>query len=135
MAYPHSKGTARAVKAKHPVAGVALDKGVVSSLITKYKGNVSMVADAMGSCRGSVSRMIHNHPELVEQLKQARERQLDQLEQTVFDRAIDEKDTTLQLFLLKTQGKSRGYDQDEAKNHAKDIATAAFEFIISKSNT
>ena len=51
----------------------------------------------------------------------------------MFDRAIESQDTTLQLFLLKTQGKSRGYDQDEAKNAAKDIATAAFDFIVSKS--
>jgi len=34
--------------------------------------------------------------------------------------------------LLKTQAKHRGYDQDEAKNAAKDIATAAFDFIIKK---
>jgi hypothetical protein len=33
---------------------------------------------------------------------------------------------------LKTQAKHRGYEQDEAKNSAKDIATAAFDFIISK---
>jgi hypothetical protein len=66
-------------------------------------------------------------------LKDARERQLDTLEQSCFDRAIETNDTTLQLFLLKTQGKSRGYEQSEAQNTAKDIATAAFDFIVNKS--
>ena len=48
-------------------------------------------------------------------------------------RAIESNDTGLQCFILKTQGRSRGYDQDEMKNCAKDIATAAFDFIINKS--
>lgn len=76
--------------------------------------------------------MIDNSSMLCDTLKQCRERQLDQLEQSCFDRAIETNDTTLQLFLLKTQGKTRGYDQNEAQNAAKDIATAAFDFILSK---
>ncbi len=57
----------------------------------------------------------------------------DELETCVFDRALEERDTTLQLFILKTQGRHRGWDQSEAQNTAKDIATAAFDFIINKS--
>lgn len=122
-------------KARKPHPGIALDKDMVAHLIVKLTGNVSAIADAMGSCRGSVSTFINRHPDLVDMLKQSRERQLDQLEKTVFDRAIESQDTTLQLFLLKTQGKSRGYDQDEAKHAARDVANAAFEFIISKSKS
>lgn len=127
-----AKGNKRGVKAKRPHAGIALDEKVIAELIVKHAGNVSRVADAIGSNRGSISQVIARSKELQETLKQARERQLDELEQSVFERAMESKDTTLQLFLLKTQGKSRGYDQDEAKNAAKDIATAAFDFIISK---
>lgn len=127
-----AKGNRRADIAKRPHAGVALDKKVIAELIVKHTGNVSRVADSMGSCRGSISRVIENNPELAKLLKQQRERQLDELEQSVFDRAIESNDTTLQLFLLKTQGKVRGYDQNEAQNAAKDIATAAFDFIVSK---
>ena len=136
MAYPKTKGTNRGDTARQPKPGVPLTKTVdeqtVLKLLIQEHGNISRCADIIGTCRGTLRRMIDNHPLLQETLKQCRERQLDQLEQSCFDRAIETNDTTLQLFLLKTQGKSRGYDQDEAKNAAKDVANAAFEFIISK---
>lgn len=122
----------RGEKAKRPKPGIPLDQKVIADLITKLGGNLSRVADTIGCTRGAVRNVVDRHPDLQELLKQSRERQLDQLEQTVFDRAIESNDTTLQLFLLKTQGKSRGYDQSEAQNAAKDIATAAFDFILSK---
>lgn len=133
------KGNKRGDKAIQPRTGVALEKTVgiekIKQLITQEHGNISRVADIVGACRGSVRRMCDDSPELLDALKQARERQLDQLEKSCFDRAIETNDTTLQLFLLKTQGKSRGYDQDEARNAAKDVANAAFEFIISKNKS
>lgn len=123
----------RAEKARRPKLGIPLDKKVIEQLIVTHTGNVSRVADAIGASRGGVRNFIDGHPDLVDLLKQQRERQLDELERSVFDRAIDTNDTTLQLFLLKTQGKSRGYEQSEAQNAAKDIATAAFDFIVNKS--
>lgn len=122
----------RAVPARKPKPGIKLDVKVIAKLIPQENGNVSRVADVIGASRGAVRNLIDRHPELQELLRQARERQLDQLEQSCFDRAIETNDTTLQLFLLKTQGKSRGYDQNEVANTAKDIATAAFDFIVSK---
>ncbi len=130
-----AKGNKVGEKAKRPKPGIPLNKEVVADLITKLDGNLSRVADTMGTTRGCVRGVVDRNPELEALLKQARERQLDALEQTVFDRAIETNDTTLQLFLLKTQGRSRGYDQDEAKNAAKDIATAAFDFILSKQHS
>lgn len=132
--FPSRNGTARAEKAKAPKPGMPFDKDTIIMLLHREKGNVSRVADAIGSSRGAVRNFIDRHSDVQEIVKQERERQLDELEKSVFDRAIESQDTTLQLFLLKTQGKSRGYDQDEAKNAAKDIATAAFDFIISKTN-
>jgi len=128
-----AKGNRRADKAKRPHAGIALDQKVIADLIVKHGGNVSRVADALGSCRGSITQVIERHPELQVMLKQARERKLDELEQSVFDRAIESQDTALQCFVLKTQGRSRGWEQDDNKNAAKDIATAAFDFIVNKS--
>ncbi len=119
--------------AKRPKPGCPLDKEVIADLISKCQGNLSRVADTLGSTRGAIRGVVDREPELQALLKQARERQLDELEASVFDRAIASNDTTLQLFLLKTQGKSRGYEQSEAQNAAKDIATAAFDFIINKS--
>ncbi len=126
------KGNKIGEKAKRPHPGIPLDKNTILQLIAKHGGNLSRVADAMGSTRHTIRRYCDNDKELGEALENARERFIDELEESVWDRAIESKDTTLQLFLLKTQAKHRGYDQDEAKNAAKDIATAAFDFIISK---
>jgi len=135
MAFP-KQGTRPGDKARQPKPGIALTKTITpetaKQLLIQEHGNISRCADIIGTCRGTFRRYVDNNPELVEVLRQCRERQLDQLEQSCFDRAIETNDTTLQLFLLKTQGKSRGYDQSEAQNAAKDIATAAFDFIIKK---
>ena len=121
--------------AKRGKPGIPLDINIIADLIPKCEGNVSAVADMMGTCRGSIRQVIDRHPHLQDLLKQSRERQLDELEKSVFARALEERDTTLQLFILKTQGRHRGWDQSEAQNAAKDIATAAFDFILSKSSS
>lgn len=126
------KGTKIGEKAKRPHAGCPLDKNLIHNLIITHTGNLSRVADAIGSTRGAVRNVVDRHADLKQLLIDQRERQIDQLEDSVFDRAIDSNDTTLQLFLLKTQGRHRGYDQSEAQNTAKDIATAAFDFIVNK---
>lgn len=128
-----SKGNKRGEIAKHPRPSIPLDKPTMLKLIAQEHGNLSRVADIMGTTRYTIRDRCDKDTELMQCLKDSRERQLDQLEQSCFDRAIETNDTTLQLFLLKTQGKSRGYDQNEAQNAAKDIATAAFDFIINKS--
>jgi len=127
------KGNKLGEKAKRPKPGMPFDKTVIEELIVKYTGNLSRVADAIGSSRGAVRNFVDRNPDTKQLLSDQRERQIDELEASCFERAIETNDTTLQLFLLKTQGKSRGYDQNEAQNAAKDIATAAFDFIINKS--
>lgn len=121
-------------KAKKPLKGIKLNTKVLLELIRKERGNLSRVADTLGASRGGVEVAVRRVPELVEALKQERERQLDELEKHVFERATSERDTALQAFLLKTQGKSRGYDQSEAQHSAKEIAEAAFAFILDQSN-
>lgn len=128
-----AKGNQIGEKAKTPRPGIPLDKNQILELIPKTHGNISRIADALGSTRGTVRRRIDADVELKTALEDARERVIDELEESVWDRAMNSNDTTLQLFLLKTQAKHRGYEQDEAKNTAKDIATAAFDFIINKS--
>ncbi len=128
-----AKGNKIADVAKRPKPGCPLDKDVIAGLILKYSGNLSRAADAIGSSRGAVRGLVDRHPELQQLLKDCRERQIDELEDSVFQRAVDSNDTTLQLFVLKTQAKHRGWEQSEAQNTAKDIATAAFDFIINKS--
>jgi len=127
------KGNKLAEPARNPQKGVPLDKNQVSMLLTKHLGNVSKVADTLGCARQSIQRLLDNDPELAAIRTAARERFIDQLEQSVWERSLESNDTTLQLFLLKTQARSRGYDQDSMQNAAKDIATAAFDFIVNKS--
>ena len=129
-----AKGNKLAAKARQPRQGVALDKETILKWIKEEDGNVSRVAEILGVARYTIQRRIQDDQDLAQALKDARERQLDLLEQSCFDRAIETNDTTLQLFLLKTQGRSRGYDQSEAQHAAKDIATAAFDFILNKAS-
>lgn len=127
------KGNRLGDKAKRPKPGIPLIKEDISKLIIEEHGNLSRVADRMGTTRTAVRNRINNDPELKEALEEARERKLDRLEHSVWLRAEESNDTGLQCFILKTQGRHRGYDQDDMKNAAKDIATAAFDFIVNKS--
>lgn len=127
-----AKGNRKGDKAKRPRPGIALDKTTLLDLIAKHHGNLSRVADSLGTTRGCVRNRCDNDKELGQALEDARERSIDELEKSCWEDAIENRDTALRCFLLKTQAKHRGYDQDEAKNAAKDIATAAFDFIISK---
>lgn len=126
------KGNKIGERAKRPHPGIPLDKNVMMELIIKHGGNLSRVADAMGSNRHTIRRRCDDDQELLDTLNTARERRIDELEESCWDDAINNRDTALRCFLLKTQAKHRGYEQDDAKNAAKDIATAAFDFIISK---
>ena len=126
------KGNKLGDKAKRPKPGIPLVKEDVLMLIKKHKGNLSRVADSLGTTRQLLRRKCDADSELGEALLEARERWLDDIEESVLSRANETQDTALQCFVLKTQGRHRGWDQDEAKNAAKDIATAAFDFIVSK---
>lgn len=127
------KGNIKGDKALRPMPGIPLDKKIIAELVKTTRGNLSEVADRMGTTRGCVRRIIDNDEALKECLTDARERWIDRLEKSVWERAEESNDTGLQAFLLKTQGRHRGYDQSEAQHMAKDIATAAFDFILNKS--
>jgi hypothetical protein len=131
MGFPDPK-TKIGEKSKRPHAGIPLNKDVIKKLIIESHGNLSHIADAIGSSRGVVRRFCDRDDELKECLSDARERIIDKLEKSCWDDAINRRDTGLRCFLLKTQARHRGYDQDEGKNMAKDIASAAFEYIIKK---
>lgn len=128
-----AKGNALGDKAKRPHPGIPLVKEMLLELITKHRGNISRVADTLGTTRVCVRNRIKGDIELQNALDEARDRWLDDIEESVLSRAHESNDTALQCFVLKTQGRNRGWEQDENKNAAKDIATAAFDFIISKS--
>ena len=130
---PMSRAEKLGEKAKRPKPGIPLIKEDILQLIHEEHGNLSKVGDRLGTTRTAVRKRCDNDPELKEALEEARERKLDRLESTVWTRAEESNDTGLQCFILKTQGRHRGYDQDDMRNAAKDIASAAFEFITNRS--
>lgn len=127
------KPTRQGDKAKAPRPGIPISKKTILELIKEHRGNLSRCADALGTTRGCLRRRCQEDQELTQALEDARERAIDELEESALDRAIREKDTTLQIFLLKTQARNRGYDQDNAQAHAQSIAQAAFDFVLNKS--
>ena len=127
------KGNKLGEKAKQPRPGIPLNRETIKDLVIKLHGNLSRVADSMGTTRTAVRKRISDDKELTDILEEARERKIDLLEDACFQDAIEGRDTGLRCFLLKTQARHRGYDQDDNKNAAKDIATAAFDFILNKS--
>lgn len=120
-------------KAKQPHPGMPLDKSKIAELIKIHTGNISRVADAMGTTRGTIRAHCDRDPELKQCLIDARERWIDDIELSVLSRAHETTDTGLQCFVLKTQARHRGWDQSEGKEAAADIAKAAFDFILNKS--
>jgi hypothetical protein len=120
-------------KARDPKPGVPLDREQIKALIPRLNGNLSRIAESIGCTRGSVRRRVDGDEELKALLEDVRERRIDILEDTVWQDAVEGRDTGLRCFLLKTQARHRGYDQADERNTAKDIATAAFDFIVSKS--
>lgn len=120
-------------KARDPHPGVPLKKEKILELILKYNGILARVADALGTTRGTVRRRCKEDPELAQALEDARERLIDDVEESVFQRAAESNDTALQCFVLKTQGRHRGWEQDMSNNATRDVAQAAFDFIINKS--
>ncbi len=118
---------------KQPRPGLPLNKEQIKPLIPRLNGNLSRIAESIGTNRYSLRRFIEKDEELKQALEDSRERVLDELEDVVWQDAIEHKDPAMRCFLLKTRGKHRGYDQDDNKSMAKDIASAAFEYIVNKS--
>ncbi len=124
-------------KAKRPIPGIAIEKQVpiekIEELIVKHKGNLSRVAESIGTTRHTMRDVCDRNPSLKQALNDARERWIDNIEESVLSRAEDSNDTALQCFVLKTQAKHRGWEQDDNKNVAKDIAAEAFAFVLNRS--
>ena len=127
------KGNKLGEKAKHPRPGVPFIKDQVLPLITQCNGNLSKIADSIGGTRYSLRRFIDADPELKQLLEDTRERRIDLLEDSVWEDAVNFKDAAMRCFLLKTQARHRGYDQDDTKKIAQDLASAAFEFVVNRS--
>lgn len=130
------KGNKLGEVAKQPRPGIPLTASVpddeIARLLRHYHGNISRVADKLGTTRNTLRRRIDNNPELRAIKEETRERLIDDLEECSWHKAL-QGDTIMQLFLLKTIGKSRGYDQNDNSHAAQDVARAAFDFVLNRS--
>jgi hypothetical protein len=86
---------------------------VVEALI-EFDGNLSAVSDALDCSRGKVSRFLVDHPELEDVMQDARESVLDSAERVLVKKARKGHTREL-LFLLRTQGRRRGYGDTQVQ--------------------
>lgn len=117
--------------ARQPVPGVPIDREKLKYLIIKHKGNLARCAHALGCARGSLKRIVATDASVKEILEDARERVIDEVEDSFTRRAIA-GDTTAAIFFLKTRGRERGYDQD-FRADIEAVTRAALSYALNKS--
>ena len=130
MAFP--KGDKQlANRSRKPSNGVKIDTDLIIEAIRKCRGNISRAADKIGICRQTLHSRINQEVEIKAVVDECRERFLDNLEDVFQNKALS-GDTVSGLFLLKTIGKKRGYDQD--RDVIVESATrGVLDFIVNRS--
>lgn len=123
----------RGDKARNPHPGVPLDKAKIRELVLKHRGNLTKVALALGSTRTNVRDVINSDPELAKTLAEARERVVDEIEDSFLDKC-KKGDCTSQIFFLKTRGRDRGYDQD-FRADIEAVTRTALQWALNKSRS
>lgn len=121
----------KAKPARKPQSGVKTDSEMIKQAIVKARGNLSRAADKLGVCRQTLYLRVNKEPEIKAVLDSCRERFLDDLEDVFQNKALS-GDTVSGLFLLKTIGKKRGYDQDRDVI-AESAVRGALDFITNRS--
>ena len=130
MGYPKNEQKT-GIKAKKPQSGVKIDSELIKQAIIKAKGNLSRAADKLGVCRQTLYLRVNKESEIKQVVDTCRERFLDDLEDVFQNKALS-GDTVSGLFLLKTIGKKRGYDQD--RDVIVESATrGVLDFIVNRS--
>lgn len=82
----------------------------VEPLIDETKGNIATIAKRLGVNRSTVWARINESATLRAALQDAREAMLDNAESKLYSNVLN-GDTTSLIFFLKTQGRSRGYQE------------------------
>lgn len=85
-----------------------LKEELVAATLAKKRGNMAASAREQGVSRAFLQEYISTRPILQQVLKDAREGMLDYAETALFQ-CVKKKEAWSICFLLKTQGKSRGY--------------------------
>lgn len=130
MVYPKGR-TQLAEIARKPLNGIKISKDMIIEALVKTRGNISRAADKIGCNRHTLHTRINEDKDIKQVVDNCRERFLDDLEDVFQNKALA-GDTVSGLFLLKTIGKKRGYDQD--RDVIVESATrGVLDFIVNRS--
>jgi predicted transcriptional regulator len=91
-----------------------LSESAVEAQIKAKRGNLAAVGRAFGVTRAAVHDYIRKRPALREVLRAAREEMLDVAEWALTDAVLDRHPWAV-MFLLRTQGRGRGYGRATAQ--------------------
>lgn len=89
----------------------AVPDEVIALALVAYHGKQYLAAEHVGLSGATVSERIQKSPYLQAVVKQAREKLLDEMEESLRMQAIDRNNITATIFYLKTKGKERGYQE------------------------
>ncbi len=96
-----------------------LSAKAIEKQIRQKRGNISAVAKTFGVSRTAIYKRIESSETLKKAITEARDTMLDNVERTLYDQAVDGNMTAV-IFMLKTQGKKRGYVERQEIQHSGD---------------
>ncbi len=132
MAFPQGPNRP-GITAKQPSNGIKIPTEMIVEAIRKARGNLSRAADRLKVCRQTLYTRSLKEPEIKSVIEECRERILDDIENVAHEKAL-EGDTTMNIFMLKTIGKKRGYDM-HADVIVESATRAALDFVFNKSKS
>tara|TARA_R110000868_G_scaffold289309_1_gene549440 strand:- start:538 stop:954 length:417 start_codon:yes stop_codon:yes gene_type:complete len=91
------------------------DEQIADALI-KSNGLMYLTAERMGCCPTTIGKRVKQSPYLQEVIDICREYTLDQYEEALKEKGVQEKDLGALCFALKTIGKKRGYAEVKELN-------------------
>lgn len=130
MSFPKNEQRT-ADKARKPSNGVKIETQMIIDALRKTRGNIARAADKIGVSRSCLHLRINKEKEIKNVVDECRERFLDDLEDVFQNKALS-GDTVSGLFLLKTIGKKRGYDQDRDVI-TESVTRGALDFVLNRS--
>lgn len=131
--FPKPGKTKKGDIARDPQPGIKVNRDDIIKALLANNGNISQAAHALGCTRLTIHRAVESDSLVKQAREQGREAFVDQLEDSAEYEAINNPNAhVLKIFLLKTRARHRGYEQDDNKKHAQDIAKAAFDFVLNK---
>ena len=115
--------TVKKTRAKNKINSIKPSVQRFKEIIIEQRGHVNNIAKALDVSYVTVYNWAKDH-NLQSTFAKAREMKLDELEAVAHQRATSGKSDACLIFLLKTQGKSRGYVEKQEIDHTITPPTA-----------